>query len=512
MNASAILHVTSPFGGGVDRYIRDIAHGVDRPQFIWHAGDHANVIEDLRSGRYYPLSGEAVTERAEDLAQWLRSLRIGLVHLHQLTRAPRQHADWVCTTLGVPRIATLHDVLFLSPDAFDAGERLAADPAWLAETSRSLRAAQAVLAPSRWLALLASERVAGLDVTIVPNGSETGTKARSVAPRPEFTLHPAGHVVALIGALGPHKGSDLVDEIAARLAGTDICIVVVGYLERQFLPGWRVPGRLFVHGAYAQGDATGLLRGYGASLVLMPNETPESFSYTLSDAWMAGLPVLAAPRGALAERIGACGGGWLLPEHFDAEAVAGQIRALAGGTREAERARVQSELAQPDPERIPSLAAMTNSLDALYKRFGIDPAAPEAAGDDATQALLARNLDATLFRKELVRASDELAQTLAALADAQARAEAFESESRVWIAKLEADIDTLQAELRESTSQREQLEAGRRSLEEEQSRIGGELARLGAEIALLRQHREAFDLLPMVIRRLLLKRVLDARR
>ena len=349
-----------------------------------------------------------------------------------------------------------------------------------------------MLAPSRWLSDLAMTHVPGLAVDVVPNGSAVSdTVSDTARPRAEFARVKPGRVVALLGALGPHKGSDLVEEVAALLEGSDIALVVIGYLDRQLHPGWRVPGRLFVHGAFAEGDAAALLRGYGASLVLMPNTVPESFSYALSDAWAAGVPVLAAPSGALAERIAAHGGGWLLPESFDAGAVAREVRALAGGEREPERARVQSTLARPDPARIPPLDAMTRSLDALYARFGIDPAEPDRASGADIESLVARNLDGTLFRVELVRLCDELAQTLAALEDTRHRAHAFETEARGWIAKLEADVRAVQEELRKSNEAREVL---------------------AKEADLLRLNKEALDRLPSPLRRLLLKLAFDARR
>ena len=488
MTPAAILHVTSLFGGGVDRHVRDIVRTVARPQLVWHAGDGVDVIEDATARRFYPLAGGAT----QALAAWLRARRVGLVHLHQLTRAPRERADWAAGVLGVPRIATLHDILFLHADAFAADDPLRPDPAWLAETSRTLRACRAVLAPSRWLADLAAKHVPGLAVDVVPNGSAVSdTVSDTATPRAEFLRDRPGRVVALLGALGPHKGSDFAEEIAALLEGSDIALVVIGYLDRQLHPGWRVPGRLFVHGAFAEGDAAALLRGYGASLVLMPNTVPESFSYALSDAWAAGVPVLAAPSGALAERIAAHGGGWLLPESFDAGAVAREVRALAGGEREPERARVQSTLARPDPARIPPLDAMTRSLDALYARFGIDPAAPDRASEADIESLVARNLDGTLFRVELVRLCDELAQTLAALEDTRHRAHAFETEARGWIAKLEADVRAVQEELRKSNEAREVL---------------------AKEADLLRLNKEALDRLPSPLRRLLLKLAFDARR
>lgn len=491
MPPSAILHVTSLFGGGVDRHVRDIVRGLARPQFIWHADEGVDVIEDTAAHRFHALRSEVLPDGSGALATWLRSRGVGLVHLHSVDRAPRERARWLREALALPQVATLHDLLFLRPDVFAADDPFAADESWLAQTAAALLASRAVFAPSSWLARLAAERIPGLAVEVVANGSRAGAGVTPIAPRAEFAQHRARRVVALVGALGPHKGAGLLDDIASALEGSEACLVVIGYYDRQYHAGWRVPGRLFVHGAFAQGDAPGLLLGYGACLALFPNRFPESFSYALSDAWTAGVPVLAAAQGALADRIAAHGGGWLLPGRFDAAFVAGEIRALAGGEREAERARVQSRLSTPDPARVPDLDAMTRSLDAFYARYGLAPGAGASADDAAIQALLATNLDGALFRQELVRLTDELAQTLAGLEDTKARAGAFEREARGWIAKLEADVKAVQAQMRLATQESDRL-------------------RLEADT--LRLHREALERLPSLLRRLLLKWAFDARR
>ena len=194
MNPAAILHVTSLFGGGVDRHLRDIVAGVGRAHLVWHAGDGVDVIEDPAQGRFWTLSADATTARGDVLAGWLAGRGIGLVHLHQLTRAPRERGRWACDRLGVPQVATLHDILFLRPDAFSAADPLAADGPWLDETSQALRACAAVFAPSRWLADLAAARVPGLAVEVVPNGSRAVSDKVSGAVRPEFALHADGRV------------------------------------------------------------------------------------------------------------------------------------------------------------------------------------------------------------------------------------------------------------------------------------------------------------------------------
>ncbi|MBK8325375.1 MAG: glycosyltransferase [Betaproteobacteria bacterium] len=490
MTPPAILHVTSLFGGGVDRHLRDVLAGVARPQLVWHAGEAGEAIEEPAAKRFFPLAAGAFAASRDKLAAWLASHRVGLVHLHALGDAPRERAVWAARELGVPLVVTLHDVLFLDPAAFERADPLAGDAAWLAKITPVLRSAARVMAPSVWLAELASERIPGLEVEVIPNGAPVRVR-EAIAPREDFSRQNPARVVALLGAIGPHKGSDLVDDLALQLAPHGIALVVVGYLDRRLFPGWRSPGSLFVHGAFEEGDAPGLLLGYGASLVLFPNAVPDSFSYALSDAWAAGVPVLAAPVGAIAARIREHGGGWLLADRFDAPAIAREIASLVGGDRESERARVQSSLDASPAARVPAVDDMTRSLDALYARYGIEPAATGGPDARALEALVATNLDGNLFRTELVRLCDEMAQTLAALEATKARASAFETEARGWIAKLEGDVAAVQAQLRTANEARDAL---------------------AKEADELRLNREALGRLPSPIRRLLLKLAFDARR
>jgi len=77
-----------------------------------------------------------------------------------------------------------------------------------------------------------------------------------------------------------------------------------------------------------------------------------------------------------------------------------------------------------------------------------------------------------------------------ALDGERSRTEAFERQSREWMAKLERDIEALKAELAGEVAQRRDL---------------------GQQIVQLQIHKDAFDLLPEIVRKLLLKKILDAR-
>lgn len=485
MSSFAVLHITSLPGGGVDRHVRSIAHGSRHAQLTWHVGERGDVMELPAERRYVALEGGAIERDPAPLAAWLRGRRVGIVHAHATGERVRRASAWAARTLGVRYVATLHDILFLRRDAFENPDA-APDRDWLARSSEFLRGAAAVIAPSEYLAQRARAALPGLEIAVIPNGSPPPAGAGAALTRPEFPAKRPAQVAAMIGAIGPHKGASILDALGAALEGTSIAVVVIGYLDRQVLPGWR-GDHVFVHGAWQDDEVAALARGYGAQIAVFPNQVPESFSYTLSDAWSAGLPALVAPSGALAERVRAHGGGWLLPTKFGPVEIARSLERLLGPEGAAELARVKSKLAAGDPARVPSLDEMTRSLDAFYDRYGIDPGEPPAGDSPELSSVLAKNIDGSLFRQELVRLADEMVQVRASLAevDRERLAAGRDAENaRAWSAKLEGDVASLNEELRREVETR-------RSVSDENAQ--------------LRRHKRALDLLPRWLARVLMK-------
>jgi len=486
----SVLHVSAAEGGGVDRYIRDVGEAVHRRHFLWHAGSGIDVIEDLANQRFLPLS-KAVEDfaAATQLAEWLRSNGVGIIHLHGLGERCRHRLALLQAVRATPWLVTLHDLTFIDPQAF-TGRVPEPNFAWIAEVSDTLAHATTVIAPSAYIRGLALRHFPNVRCQIVQPGIRTAPNSDRASVPAEFAAQRLKHNVAVIGAIGPHKGSGLLDALANRLHETDIGLVVIGYVDSQLTQGWRVPGRSYVHGPYLNADLPGLIASYGIDLALFPNRLPESFSYTLSEVWAAGIPVIVPEEGALAERVRLHQGGWLLPERFSAEQAAHLLRRLFDPASAAERARVKSQIDPRDPARIPTLASMASDIDALYERFGLKPLPSEndpAAGDEALRPLLAANLDGFVFRQELIKLTGEAVQLKAALEDARPWAAKLERdfrEAQAWSRKLERDIDVLTAEAKKL------FEENRRLLDD----------------------KAAFDQLPLILRNLLLKKVFRARR
>ena len=117
--------------------------------------------------------------------------------------------------------------------------------------------------------------------------------------------------VVVLGAVNLHKGALLLKsilELNSRRGG-GVEFHVVGETPRRFRH--RCTGVTW-HGGYERNELIGVLRGISPSYALMCSIWPETYSHTLTEAWMAGLPVVASDIGATAERIRNHGGGCLV--------------------------------------------------------------------------------------------------------------------------------------------------------------------------------------------------------
>ena len=501
---SAVLHLSSATGGGADRYVRDLARRSDRRHYLWHVGAGIDVIEDLAGHRFFPLAETASLAAGEALVRFVRGAGIGVVHLHAVDAMCRARVRRLVALTAVPFVATLHDLGFLDERAFAADGMPAADPEWTRSVAAVLGAAAAVIAPSGFIATTAAAALPGVAPVVIAPGIDPAVPVQrdAATPPPGYAAHAPQHAVAVVGAIGPHKGSDLLVPLAEALSGSNLGIVVIGYTDAQRTPGWAVPGQLWIHGAYEQDTLPAWLAAYRIEAVLFPNRLPESFSYTLSEAWAAGIPAIVPQDGALGERVGRHGGGFVLPAGFSAGDAARLLLRLFSAVGAAERLRVQSRLQRPDPDRVPSLDAMTRAVELLYARHAVpasgakNGAPDEGSTDDPVAALtplLAANLDGFVFRPELMRLAGELAaarDTLAARDAELANVRTELAASKLWAEKTAGDL----AEVRAWAT-----------------KLEGDIVALNATLARVQDAKALFQRLPLPLRNLLLKLVRRAR-
>lgn len=145
---------------------------------------------------------------------------------------------------------------------------------------------------------------------------------------PASMRHQAEPEIVLFGALGPHKGSTKLLEIArlAVLEYPDMRFRLIGFtdIDEALLE----VGNVEITGAYTPRELPRLVAACKGRFALFLSEWPETFSYTLSEALQYSFTPVVPDLGAPAERVRALGIGEIYPFPFSAASVLAQLAML----------------------------------------------------------------------------------------------------------------------------------------------------------------------------------------
>lgn len=142
--------------------------------------------------------------------------------------------------------------------------------------------------------------------------------------------------VAFLGGLVPAKGSAMAYELITR-SKDDIQWFTFGSLGDERLLELKQDNFTKV-GTYTRDSIYRMLKEYCIDLICILPTWAETFCYTLSEAWLAGIPVLVTDIGAVGARVRETGAGIAVPLNEDPEKILEQI-----------------ELLQAEPERYQAL-------------------------------------------------------------------------------------------------------------------------------------------------------------
>jgi glycosyltransferase involved in cell wall biosynthesis len=156
----------------------------------------------------------------------------------------------------------------------------------------------------------------------------------AIAARPPRRRYRGGPLrrVAFVGAVQPHKGALVFEELVGMLdsadGGSRLRWSVFGGGDREILGRLRRMPRVAVRGYYRAGALPALLVRHRIDLALLLSVVPESYGFTLGECRLAGVPVIAFDHGAFAARIREDGCGVLVPLAEGASGVARALTAL----------------------------------------------------------------------------------------------------------------------------------------------------------------------------------------
>ena len=122
--------------------------------------------------------------------------------------------------------------------------------------------------------------------------------------------------IAFVGAMAIHKGSMVLRNLINKCNNPKIKIHLFGKSEDELLTKNRK--NYIYHGPYKRGELPQLLVNNNIDLVCMFTTWPETYSYTLTESYMAKVPVISFDIGAVGDRIKKDKLGWVVSfDNFD---------------------------------------------------------------------------------------------------------------------------------------------------------------------------------------------------
>jgi glycosyltransferase involved in cell wall biosynthesis len=235
--------------------------------------------------------------------------------------------------LNVPYDVTLVDYhqIALQPHLVDAEGRFVGDDALRKKDHPLLRPGPNKLLTEAERVVACSRDLAGrirtltkLSSVIAVRVPEAGDPGRFAVHKPPLAMREWMRVLYL-GAIAPHKGVGLLAELAGLLReySMPIRIECLGMIHVAPPPEMVGNPHLRLWGRFDADDMHAHICNLRPHLALFPFTAPETYSFTMSDAMLHGLPVLATGLGAAAERLHGRPATWLLrPEEATASGIA----------------------------------------------------------------------------------------------------------------------------------------------------------------------------------------------
>ena len=315
-----ILMVAHDLGGGVRRHILSLVNRFhDQARFLLLRATDRGAELSVLSLPHHPVLA-LPKERLDDFVLILQSLHVSRVHIHHLLGMDIDIRALI-RRLDVPFDVTVHDYYAICPQinllpwrhslycgepdiaacnaciAHRASHRARDIVTWRAEHAWPFKEAARVFCPSLDVVARLRRHGLALNAVLAPHDPvSAGPWPLRVVPPCDGKLK-----IAVIGTLVNHKGARTVASVAELADPETTEIHLIGHTDGPFSE--RAAERMKITGEYRDTDLPRLLATVAPHLVWFPAAWPETFSYTLSAAIDAGLPIAATRIGAHTERL-----------------------------------------------------------------------------------------------------------------------------------------------------------------------------------------------------------------
>ncbi len=364
--------------GGTQLHVKDLAAGLSG-QF--------NVVVAARNGDYLNLTFYADGRemffqfhigakprfevlRSKDFARLygriLDTFLVDCVHIHHVMGVSLE-LYYEAEKRKIPVFTTQHDFYYLCPNVklLDERNHFCIDDEshdckrclkkqqgiadtidyisnWKEQHIEALKISERIFVPSQSAGQIIQRYYPGIAGKLVTIGHGCEPMVRNGSVKEIRKKKRAFHV-AFLGAINEAKGRNIIVDLVQK--DRKVQWYLFGYFGMQF-PELEKKNNFHNMGAYHREELPDLIAGQEIDLVCIFSIWPETFCYTLSEAVMARVPVLAFDIGALGERIRQMDNGWLLPYQTESDAVLEKIHSIWNDCDDYQRKKQNTEAIQ----------------------------------------------------------------------------------------------------------------------------------------------------------------------
>jgi glycosyltransferase involved in cell wall biosynthesis len=317
-----ILFIVHSWGGGTIRFASELADLIaDRVDVLFAWGIEDKSLHISRRGPHRADHSFLLSEGLDAPLSILKAAKIGRVNVIQ-TIGLQRHVMTLLERLAAPYDVTFTDYHHFSaaPHFEDENGRFVGDDAVVAiaraasrRVSPLLQHADRRIAISRDLAHRLRMFLPDLPITPVRVFERSDA---ACTPVHTIALDDGGPMrVLALGRPQAIKGLNTIMAVAERAAAENfpIEIALLGETAPDVAERLSTLQRVRVLGRFEQSELADIVARLRPHLAWLPFNTPETYSYALSDAMKLGLPILVSEIGAVAERVSGRQSTWAIP-------------------------------------------------------------------------------------------------------------------------------------------------------------------------------------------------------
>lgn len=312
-------------------------------------------------------------------------LNIDFVHIHHMAH---HYFDLVDTLIErqIPYIVSLHDFYLICPTILllEKGEKYCVNNEkrdckeclnalrciddnkfidnWRNLSYKLLKNAREIIAPTESTKKIFNQFYKDLNIKVIEHGMNVDDfiKAEEISEKTERKN------IAFLGGINPSKGLNFMKDLIEKANNDELPYNIHLFGKAS---DWKINNsnkNYIFHNTYNRNEIAKILKENNIDLILLLAIWPETYSYTLTEAVISEIPVLALSFGALEERINKNKIGWLLEQNVTIQDVENKIKDIFENEEEYENIL---ENIKKYKNSLKTVSEMSKEYKTIYNKF-----------------------------------------------------------------------------------------------------------------------------------------------